>query len=559
VQRARLAVLGALILLASLAGVPGPSATARAEASDTAAERAKGPNIVVVMADDMRVDDIAFAPRVRRMVAEHGLVFDNSFSPFPLCCPARASFLTGQYAHNHRVYWHERPYGYGAFDDSRTLATALQAAGYQTGYIGKYLNRYGLDRSKVSGRPSHRYVPQGWTDWRAGFENPGGIGVHGGMYNYMNTPFNVNGKIDNRYGGEYNTHVIGDFSVDMARTFARGRKPFFMYVNYLAPHFGGPWEPDDPGVVRDARGQRARLLTPARPPSIRGRFDRAVVRAPGMPKRGRAAEARIGDKPRFYRRLPEPNRAVRRAMRESSRQRVESVYVMDQQIARLVRALKRSGEWANTVFMFTSDNGFYAGEHRQVSGKLRPHEPSFRVPFVMTGPGMRSGRHVYDPISTIDVSASILDLANARPPRPPDGISRVPTMRTRDRGWNSPIIYEATHTARKRKAKGFRDTRSSIGIRTGRYAYFRHRSGGNELYDLVKDPLQNRNVYGIKAYRSVQTELAQVWQEVRNCRTAGCRSLLPESLRVSAVDQRAYTRHYWKRIIKTYGFRHVPD
>jgi N-acetylglucosamine-6-sulfatase len=124
------------------------------------------PNVVVVMADDMRVDDLEFAPHLRRLVAEQGVTFENSFSPFPLCCPARASFLTGQYAHNHKVFWHEPPFGYGAFDDSRTLATALQDAGYRTGFIGKYLNRYGIDDSKVTGAPSYSYVPEGWTDWR---------------------------------------------------------------------------------------------------------------------------------------------------------------------------------------------------------------------------------------------------------------------------------------------------------------------------------------------------------------------------------------------------------
>jgi N-acetylglucosamine-6-sulfatase len=153
---------------------------------------AERPNIVVVMADDMRVDDLAFAPALRRLVADHGVTFTNSFAPYPLCCPNRASFLTGQYAHNHGVYWHEPPWGYGSFDDSRTLATSLRDAGYRTGFIGKYLNRYGVDRSKVSGQPSHRFVPPGWSDWRAAVENPGNAGFHGHTYHYFDTPFNVN-------------------------------------------------------------------------------------------------------------------------------------------------------------------------------------------------------------------------------------------------------------------------------------------------------------------------------------------------------------------------------
>ena len=173
--------------LATPAG-PAPRAAAAAPAAPAALpglaarapDRDERPNIVVVMADDLRVDDVQWMPRTRRLFARTGISFENSFAPYPLCCPARATFLTGQHAHNHGVYWHDPPYGYGAFDDSRTVATSLQAAGYRTGFLGKYLNRYGLDRSKVSGKPSHRYVPRGWDEWRGAVENPGDAGFHGG-------------------------------------------------------------------------------------------------------------------------------------------------------------------------------------------------------------------------------------------------------------------------------------------------------------------------------------------------------------------------------------------
>jgi arylsulfatase A-like enzyme len=145
----------------------------------------------MVMADDMRVDDLLFTPRLRRLVARDGLTFENSFAPYPLCCPARASFLTGEYAHNHGVFWHEPPYGYGSFDDSRTLGTALKQAGYHTGFVGKYLNRYGVARSRVTGAASWHYVPAGWSDWIAAFENPHVRGIHGDTYDYFDTPYNV--------------------------------------------------------------------------------------------------------------------------------------------------------------------------------------------------------------------------------------------------------------------------------------------------------------------------------------------------------------------------------
>ena len=101
------------------------------------------PNILVITADDMRSDDLRWMPRVRHQLAARGLVFRNSFTPNPLCCPARATFLTGRYSHNHRVLDVVRPYGFAAFDDSTTLGTVLRRSGYRTAVVGKYLNGYG--------------------------------------------------------------------------------------------------------------------------------------------------------------------------------------------------------------------------------------------------------------------------------------------------------------------------------------------------------------------------------------------------------------------------------
>ncbi len=526
------------------------------DASAPAPRQARGkPNIVVVMADDMRADDLRWMPRVRSLVAKQGLSFENSFSPYPLCCPARASFLTGQYAHNHHVWWHEAPEGYAAFDDSSTLATSLKRAGYRTGFVGKYLNRYGTARSRVSQRPSYKYVPRGWDDWRAAIENPHRDGIHGDTYDYFDTPFNVNGRIDNRYRGRYQSTVIGDFSTAMTKRFSRTRKPFFMYVNYVAPHHGGPREPGDVGALRDSKGNRQSYVSPARPRSVWGRFDRQIRRGAGMPKNGGPSERKIGDKPRFLRRYPEPSPRERAALRNVSRQRAESVYVMDRNVARLIKQLKKSGDWSDTVFMFTSDNGYYLGEHRKRYGKVRAHEPSFRVPFVVTGPGMRSGQKRYDPITTIDVSASILDLARAKAPHRPDGASRVATMLGGDRGWITPIVNEATNVeGRKGRSRGFHDRRVAIGVRTARYSYIRNRTNEHELYDLVRDPLQNKNVYGAKRYRVERHSLARVWRQVKNCRGSACLKPLPPGLATSAAQTRSMGRQYWRDWRRTYGF-----
>ncbi|WP_435771136.1 sulfatase family protein [Nocardioides sp. SYSU DS0651] len=512
------------------------------------------PNVVVVMADDMRVDDLAFAPSLRRLVADHGVSFENSFSPFPLCCPARASFLTGQYAHNHKVLWHEPPFGYGAFDDSRTLATSLQEAGYRTGFIGKYLNRYGIDPAKVTGAPSYTYVPNGWTDWRAAIENPGNAGFDGQTYDYYDTPFNVNGVVDDTHEGVYQSQVIGDFSVDMAGRFAAAGDPFFMYVNYVAPHHGEPVEPGDPHDLRDTRGDLVHVVTPSRPEWVRGRYDARVDRASGVAVTGEPVETDLADKPPVVQdrsRLIGGDVAV--ALREATRQRAESIHVMDLHIARLVRELKRSGEWDDTVFVFTSDNGMLMGEHGLSMTKVRAYEPSLRVPLLVTGPGLRDPQQRYDPVSTVDLTATILDLARARAPHPADGQSRLPSLVAGDRGWTTPIVTEAVRTS-EGDDPAFRDRRTTIGLRVSQYSYTRYRDGSGELYDLVADPRQDRNVYGSREYAAVRRALDRLWLEVKGCRGRGCAQPLPPLLSADAGQNEANTVAYWDEIVRAYGW-----
>ena len=529
-------------------------ALARSGVTTTVGLAPRRPNIVVVMADDMRVDDLRFAPNVRRILGRHGLTFENSFAPYPLCCPDRASFLTGMYPHNHHVFWIAPPSGYRAFNDSATLATSLHRAGYNTGFIGKYLNGYGVDRSKVSGVPSWRYVPRGWTDWHAAIENPGVAGIHGGTYHYFDIAFNANGRVDNRYRGRYQTGVIGDLSVAMAQRFSRRARPFFMYVNYVAPHHGLPFERGDPGTIRTSDGHRRYWPSTARPAWVRGRFNQLIRRGAGMPKDGGPAEPDVSDKVGLFRHLPPFTAAERRALTNTTRQRAEAVFVLDRQVGRLVARLRRTGEWSNTVLMFTSDNGYYLGEHRQPFGKLYAHEPSLRVPFLVTGPGMRSGTRRDDPITAVDVAASILDLANARAPHRADGTTKVPTMLNGDRGWTVPVVTEATHTSTREPRPGFSDARTSIGLRTARYSFTQYRSGQTELYDLATDPLEMRNLGRDPAHHALLVALRAVWRSYKDCAGASCRAAMTGNLAADAAQTRSLTRAYWSAVNAAYGW-----
>jgi N-acetylglucosamine-6-sulfatase len=448
----------------------------------------------------------------------------------------RASFLTGQHAHNHGVFSHKKPYGYGSFDDSRTLATSLSAAGYRTGFVGKYLNGFGPARSLVSDKPSWRYRPQGWGDWIAAFENPGVRGIRGGTYNHFNTPYDVNGKVDNRYKGEYNSDTIGRFSVNLAKRYQSEPAPFFMYVNYVAPHHG-PREPGDPGRVRRSDGKSEKFVTAQRPDSVRGMFDDRIKRAPVLRAADESSEADMSDRPPQIRSRPELTADARAALLEVSRQRAEAIYVMDRNVGSLVSELKRSGEWSNTVFMVTSDDGYFLGEHRVRTGKVKAYEPSLRVPLIVTGPGLAPGSERYDPISIIDMFATILDIADAKQPREADGVSRLRTLTDGDQGWESAVLTEGVGTG-KGGDLWTDDPRSSIGLRTARYSMTIYRTGFRELYDLTADPAQDRNVAADPTYTAIMAALTEHWKAIKDCAGAECSRPLAKSLAATVGEER---------------------
>ena len=531
--------VAALVVLVALSGVSGP-ATAAADRSERARQAAERPNIVVVMADDMRADDLRFMPHVRRLVAARGLTYENTFSPYPLCCPARASFLTGQYAHNHRVLGNAAPYGFGGFDDSATVATSLQEAGYRTAFVGKYLNDYGLVPSRVTGAASATFVPAGWSDWHGLLQVPYPVGA--GTYHYFHPVLNENGTVRS-YEGEYQTTLLGRIVRDVVVESA-GEQPFFVYLSTLAPHDGLPHEPDDVDVVRRDNGTEAWFPTAARPAWVRGRADALVARSPGLPPHGQP-EDDVSDKPRSVQ-MPPLNDAEIEAEARVTRQRAESLFVLDLEVARLVDTLRVTGELDDTVLMFTSDNGYFLGEHRKRLGKTLPYEPALRVPLLVAGPGVPSGRR-FDPVITPDLTATIVDLAGARAPHPADGRSLRWNIRNGDRGWTAPVVTEAIADRASAGgtpaavARGFVDARTTIGLRTARYKLVRWASGAVELYDLERDPNELTNVVRDPAYASVRDRLTRLWWRYRDCAGAACTRDLPARFRADADEVEAAT------------------
>jgi arylsulfatase A-like enzyme len=209
------------------------SGSANGESKSSSAVR---PNVLVLMTDDQTVESMRVMPNVKTLIADQGVTFDNSFVSYSLCCPSRATFLTGQYAHNHGVWGNTAPNGgYYKLDSTNTLPVWLQRAGYQTIHLGKYLNQYGTRNP--------REIPPGWGQWY-GTPDPS-------TYRYLNYQINENGNLV-QFGNaaaDYKTDVESRLAVDLISRQAADPRPFFMWVAFLAPHSGNPRDADDPSGI----------------------------------------------------------------------------------------------------------------------------------------------------------------------------------------------------------------------------------------------------------------------------------------------------------------------
>ena len=441
------------------------------------------PNVIVIMTDDQTVESMRVMPGVRWSLAAPGTTFERAFASTALCCPSRATLFTGQYMHNHGVLGNRPPEGgYGRLDTREYLPVWLQRAGYHTVHIGKFLNRYGQDSPPTE-------VPPGWSEWYAS--------VDPSTYQYTGYQLNENGVV-NRHA-RYQADEYTQRAVDAVARLSPGPTPFFMSLAYLAPHSGGPRDPDDPaGLVTPSPAPRHRDAFASEPPPRSAAFD----------------EADVSDKPRLIRRLPRLSAARRAAIAENYRQELESLLAVDEGVVRVVDALRAAGELDNTLILFTSDNGFFHGEHRVPSGKVMVYEPAVAVPLIMRGPGVPRGARRRQLVTNADLAPTILEAAGATPGRAQDGRSLFALLRDRGLEWGRELLFEGP--------TGF-DAVAFSALRNERYLYVEYDTGERELYDMRRDPAQLESLDADPAHAAVQARLARRLAALQVCAGASCR------------------------------------
>ena len=500
-----------LTRLTGIAAVAAPAGRAAAVSGSSSLAR---PNIVVLMTDDQTVESLRVMPKVKALLADHGVTFSNFFANYPLCCPSRTTYFTGQYAHNHHVLYNRGTTG--GFRNFRgqdtTFPVALQRAGYHTIHIGKFLNGYGKGAA-----PARAPIPPGWDDWNAS--------VDPSTYRYYDFVLNENGRA-HRFGPHaYQTDVYADLAVSKIREQAAqaansgkpGKSgspdPFFLDVAFLAPHAveretSGLDRVDEAAVGYAHR--RHGIRYPVAAPKYRSRFRHAR-----LPAGDAFDQADVSRMPANIRTRPRFSRAEIADIRTDYRRRLESLLSVDDAVERIVGALRDTGQLDHTVIVLMSDNGYFHGEHRIPFGKYLPYEPSIRVPLIVRAPSIASGATTAALASMVDIAPTLLQLAGASPLRPPDGRSLVPVLQDPSGATvHREILLES----------GKNDAGAPVyhGIRTARYKYVVYDDGDRELYDLRADPDEIHNLAGERAVEPLEAKLAARLASVEECAASAC-------------------------------------
>lgn len=484
-----LATAVALTTVALLAACTPTLTTGAAPAAASANKPDPRPNLILISTDDQTDWDLKWMPRTRALIGKQGVNFTDAISPHPLCCPARAKILTGEYAQNNGVRHNTGPHGgYDTFlrrSKDSNLASWLSDAGYRTAFIGKMLNGYEGEQS------GHM---DGWDHWSPTTK---------GVYAYYGTTFENNGQ-PTRYPNTHVSDVISQQSVDLVDTYTADRaKPFFMWVSHVGPHTapvkktGGKRLPWSKGSASKAKwgppipaARHAHLYPNATLPTT---------------KKKSFNEADVSDKPKRVRAKIQNKKTLTRWFRA----RIRTLASIDEANERLVKSLRANGALDNTVIMFISDNGFLLGEHR-LTNKNLPYEETLQIPFLMRGPGIPTGTTSTANASLVDIAPTLLDYAgvldDVYDTGRIDGLSLVGAA-SGEQLKRPSLIQSGRH------GHGW----TWRGVRTNRFTYARWRSGAEELYDRLRDPQQLNNLARVKKRRPALGRMRVKLANLKNC------------------------------------------
>jgi N-acetylglucosamine-6-sulfatase len=509
----RVVAWAAVIALAVVAG--------SAEGAPPATAAVQDPNIVVIQTDDQAFATLSARtmPNVVQLVGREGTTFTDNIVTTPLCCPSRASLLTGQYAHNHGTRSNHP--GYGSLKDpGNVLPVWLRRAGYVTAHVGKFLNGYG------DAVPDPYQVAPGWNEWHTWFA------AQGKYYDY---DLSVNGRRIHfgKRNDDYVTRVLNRKAVNLINRYVPHSRPLYLQVDQFAPHLGHP----------DRTGRCPNAPVP-------DQVDKGLFLNQPLPRPASFNEADTSDKPSFMQRRKPLSGSEVNAIQARYRCALASLRAVDRGVGQIYQALQDAGELQNTVIIFTADNGFFYGEHRISAGKLLPYEEALRVPLLIRVPPQLNGgaapvAQAGQAVGNIDLAPTVLDFAGAAACssatgcRVMDGRSLRGLIRGDLAGWPQErgVLVEFDN---ERGQASPASTCAYEGIRVRARTHVKHTSVPNssgvcqpanqrEHYHLTPDPFQLQNLVGTTADQQTQEELASRLADLRACAGIAGRDPLPAS------------------------------
>jgi len=430
-----------------LLGVGGAAALASFRVPASQAAQSGLRNVLWVIDDDHPQYMMAPMAVTRQKIRDLGIDFTLGSTDIPLCGPARVSLLTGLSVTTHKCDTNRT---WEQFRDSplqlqeRTVARYLNDAGYATGHFGKYINGYGVD-----GTP-----PPYWDRWCAT--------AGSGSETLTSNPVNVDGTVVDLPAGL----PLSVWAAERCADFVRERQdsPWFAQYCPTIPH--NPYNPT---------------------PDSEHLYDGARRRVPSV------NEADMSDKPQWMRNLPLADTA---GIQREYEGKLEELADLDSKgISPILRALGATGQLANTVIFFTSDNGYLHGEHRERKKDL-PYWESAEVPFFVKGPGVRSGATSKALVTHTDLMPTTCEIAGVLPFLEVDGRSMFSHLGADSfSGWRKRVLVSGSDDVGPQLNPGGSDDPSGRWwlLREGNKAFILRESGAKELYWMGTDPYQERS------------------------------------------------------------------
>jgi arylsulfatase A-like enzyme len=494
------------------------------------------PNILFLLTDDQDVTahSLDYMPRLNKLLRSEGMEFKNYFVPTGLCCPSRSTILRGQYCHNTKIFdngdLNNKTYLSGGIkkfmameEEKSTTGKLLQAAGYQTALVGKYLNGYSDNLAS--------HVPPGWDKWM-GMTSTAYFGPH----------FSNEGKLEKENKDVYQTDFIRNWTINYLKNVRKPDKPFFLYVAPFAPHAPALPAKRHANMFNDLKAPRYDSYNPS--------------------------DSVQKMKPSWIKSLPPMTSDQMAATDDLFRNRLRSLQAVDEMLEDIVNTLSELKLSDSTYLFYMGDNGQHLGDFRITPGKRQAYDTDILVPFLVRGPGIKGGVNATEVVQSVDLLPTWLDLAkgNISDPSQLDGKSIVPLLKgdlpaspavNTFRSVAVAEMYGGSSTMAAKVYKGlpsfeksrfWNNTYQAVRVINGsdwaagvNWMYAEWCTGERELYDSNKDPHQVNNLIN-STDPSVLDKLSLLVAKLGSCVAKDCYTISFEDIAEEAKNRKSDAR-----------------